>query len=359
MSEADVIGRFEAGLEGIASGFAQAFKQAGNEQALRSANARLVGPQGELTALLKLLPEVPKENRREVGQRANRIKGEIAQAFQEKLAALERAAREAELSAMAIDVSLPGRFRKPGRLHPLTRIKHEIIDIFVSFGFDVAEAPEVELYDINFNKLGFPPDHPATDMQDSFFIAQPAGHDPQTTLLRTHTSNVQIREMSRRPPPLAVISPGVCYRRDDDLTHSPMFMQVEGFLVDEGVTFAHLKGILTRFAQRMFGSQVPVRLRPSYFPFVEPGGELDIGCVFCKGWERANTGCRVCKNSGWIEVLGCGMIHPTVFKNVGYDPDRVTGFAFGMGIDRTAMLRYGISDIRTLYENDPRFLTQI
>jgi phenylalanyl-tRNA synthetase alpha chain len=359
MSEADVIAKFEAGLQAIASDYPAAFGACSTEPALRAVNARLVGPQGELNLLLKLLPEVAKEKRREVGQRSNQLKNQIQQTFQAKLAEIARAARDAELSATPLDISLPGRSHKPGRLHPLTRIKHDIIDIFVSFGFDVAEAPEVELYDINFNKLGFPPDHPATDMQDSFFIAPPAGSDPPSTLLRTHTSNVQIREMSRRQPPLAIISPGVCYRRDDDLTHSPMFMQVEGFMVDEGVTFAHLKGVLTRFVHRMFGPEIPVRFRPSYFPFVEPGGELDIGCVFCKSWERHKTGCRVCKDSGWIEILGCGMIHPTVLRNVGYDPQRVTGFAFGMGIDRTAMLRYGISDIRNLYDNDPRFLTQL
>ena len=195
-------------------------------------------------------------------------------------------------------------------------------------------------------------------MQDSFFITQPDGVDPQLHLLRTHTSNVQIREMLRRKPPLAVVSPGVCYRRDDDITHSPMFMQIEGFMVDEGVTFAHLKGVLTRFAQRMFGSDVPVRIRPSYFPFVEPGGEVDIGCVFCRQWDSGPKECRLCKGTGWLEILGCGLIDPNVLENCNIDPEEYSGFAFGMGIERIAMLRHGITDIRLFFENDIRFLQQ-
>ncbi len=358
MNGVDVVTGFEAGLDRVAQAYRSAFDGAGDEQTLRVANARLVGPQGELTALMKLMRELPKDRRREFGQRANQIKTEIQQAFQAKLEAIGRAARQAELSGPALDVTLPGRARTPGRLHPLTRVKREILSVFGSFGFDVAEGPEVELYEYNFDLLGFPPDHPATDMQDSFFIAQPRGADPRKLLLRTHTSNVQIREMQRRNPPLAVVSPGVVYRRDDDITHSPMFMQIEGFLVDEGVSFAHLKGVLTCFARRIFGGDVPVRFRPSYFPFVEPGGELDIGCVFCRQWALGQSDCRVCKGTGWLEILGCGMIHPVVFENVGYDAERYTGFAFGMGIDRVAMLRYGISDVRSLYENDPRFLAQ-
>ena len=209
--------------------------------------------------------------------------------------------------------------------------------------------------------LGFPPDHPATDMQDTFFVTREEDGAKATTLLRTHTSTIQIREMMRRKPPLAVIAPGAVYRRDDDATHSPMFAQLEGFLVDEGVSFADLKGVLTEFARRLFHRDMTIRMRPSYFPFVEPGAEVDLGCVFCRAWEgnaERTAACRVCKGSGWLEVLGCGMIHPVVFENVGYDPERYTGFAFGLGLDRIAMLKYGVPNIKLLYENDVRFLSQ-
>lgn len=358
MGEPDIATRFEQSLERIAREYRSAYEGAADEQSLRGANARFLGPQGELTTLLKLMPELPKERRRELGRRCNELKEEIQRSFQDRLDELARLARQAELAGPGLDVTLPGRFHACGRLHPLTRTEHELLDVFVSFGFDVVDGPEVELYEYNFDKLGFPPDHPATDMQDSFFIAQRSGAFSGRVLLRTHTSNVQIREMLRRKPPLAVVSSGKVYRRDDDVTHSPMFTQIEGFLVDEGVTFAELKGVLTLFAQRIFGREVPVRFRPSYFPFVEPGGEVDIGCVFCRGWDSPSGECRVCKGTGWLEILGCGMIHPLVFENVGYDPERYTGFAFGMGVDRIAMLRYGISDIRSLYENDTRFLNQ-
>jgi phenylalanyl-tRNA synthetase alpha chain len=237
-------------------------------------------------------------------------------------------------------------------------VLHDLLDIFASLGFDVADGPEVELYEYNFDKLGFPPDHPATDMQDSFFVRA----EGERTLLRTHTSGIQVREMLRRKPPLAVIAPGAVFRRDDDITHSPMFFQLEGLLVDRGVTFAHLKGVLTRFAERLFGPGVSIRVRPSYFPFVEPGGEVDVACPFCRPWEgdaARTAACRVCKGTGWIEILGCGMVHPVVFESVGYDPEEFTGFAFGVGLDRLAMLRYGIPNIRLLYENDVRFLHQL
>ena len=306
------------------------------------------------------MPKLPAERRREFGQRANRLKSTIEAAFQARLSALAEAAREAELSGPPLDVSLPGYGRRPGRLHPLTRVKHELLDVFATLGFDAADGPEVELYENNFDKLGFAPDHPATDMQDTFFIEQAgAGGHPRATLLRTHTSTVQVREMSRRTPPLAVVSAGHVYRRDDDATHSPMFMQLEGFMVDEGVTFAHLKGVLTFFLRRLFGQDIPVRFRPSYFPFVEPGGEVDMGCTICRGWETGVDDCRICKGTHWIEILGCGMIHPVVFEHVGYDAERYSGFAFGMGIDRVAMMRYGIPHVSLLYEGDSRFLSQL
>jgi len=359
MSAPDVVATFEQGLEQVAAEYSGAFDAAADEQALRGANAKLVGPQGALTQLMKLMPQLPKERRREFGQRANELKGKVEATMEARLGELARAAREAELSGPALDPTLPSRGRGAGRLHLLTRVKHELLDLFVSMGFDVADGPEVELHEYNFDKLAFPPDHPATDMQDTFFMVPKPGADPRDTLMRTHTSTVQVREMLRRPPPLAVVSAGHVYRRDDDATHSPMFMQLEGLLVDEGIGFADLKGVLTHFLQRLFGEDIPVRFRPSYFPFVEPGGEVDVGCTICNRWRNpAAHSCRVCKDTGWIEILGCGMVHPAVFESVDYDAERYTGFAFGMGIDRVAMLRHGVADVGLLYGNDTRFLTQ-
>lgn len=325
------------------------------EAELRRENARLIGPSGLLTEKMKLMPKVSKDRRRELGQRANAVKRKVEAALEAALEALARAEREAELTGPAIDPTLPGRNVRRGRLHPLTRTTHEVLDVFIALGFDVEEAPEIDLAAHNFDMLGFPPDHPATDMQDSFFV----GRDPDV-VLRTHTTTIQVHQMRSRKPPLAVVCPGAVYRRDDDATHSPMFAQIDGFAVDEGLTLAHLKGVLTAFVQRLFGDEVPTRLRPSYFPFVEPGAELDMGCVFCKPWEGGSdermSACRVCKGTGWMEILGCGMIHPVVFERCGVDASRYTGFAFGMGIDRIAMLRHGVGNIRLLYENDARFL---
>jgi phenylalanyl-tRNA synthetase alpha chain len=373
MADSDAVAAFEAGLAHSAAEYRAAFDAARDEQALRAANARFVGPNGELTRLMKRMPELPGERRRDLGKRSNELKNEIQSAFQARLDALEQAARAAELSGPHLDVSLPGRGRAAGRLHPLTRVKHELLDVFASMGFDIADGPEIDLHEYNFDKLGFPKDHPATDMQDTFFVQPPEGAPERSVVLRTHTSTVQVREMLRRKPPLAVVSAGATFRRDDDATHSPMFMQLEGFMVDEGISFAHLKGVLTHFLQRLFGRDVPVRFRPSYFPFVEPGGEVDVGCTICRRWQlgggaRDDTApalrggalpdCRVCKNTGFIEILGCGMIHPVVFEHVGYDPERYTGFAFGMGVDRVTMLRFGVPHLGLLYGNDPRFLNQ-
>lgn len=359
VSDMDPVKAFEQGLADAAGRYSEAFAEAPDEQALRQHNAQLLGPQGALTKLLKRMPELPGDRRREFGQRANQLKREIEAAFDARLGALAKAARDAELSGPHLDVSLPGFGVEPGRLHLLTRVRHDLLDLFVSMGFEVADGPEVELHENNFDKLGFPPDHPATDMQDTFFVKVPEGENPREVLLRTHTSTVQVREMLRRKPPLSVVSAGHVYRRDDDATHSPMFMQLEGFMVDRGVNFAHLKGVLTHFLRRLFGQDVPVRFRPSYFPFVEPGGEVDVGCTLCRRWENPDAGdCRVCKNTGFIEILGCGMIHPVVFEHVGYDPEVVSGFAFGLGIDRIAMTRYGVPDVGSLYTNDARFLTQ-
>ncbi len=358
MNDADPVSLFEGGLARVRAEFRATFDQAKDEQALRAANARWAGPQGELTALMKLMPTLPGDRRRELGQAANAVKQEVLETFEARLRAIARAEREAELHAPPLDVTLPGRGRLPGNLHPITRVIHDLLDVFTSLGFDVADGPEVDLYEYNFDKLGFPPDHPATDMQDSFFVRT----EGVKTVLRTHSSTIQVREMLRRKPPLAVVAPGVVYRRDDDVTHSPMFFQIEGFLVDEDVSMADLKGVLLRFLQRLFGEGVRIRMRPSYFPFVEPGGEVDVSCVFCRPWEgdaARTAACRVCKGSGWLEILGCGMIHPVVFEHVGYDPEKWTGFAFGMGIDRIAMLKYGVNDIRLLYENDVRLLEQL
>ncbi|MET0283419.1 MAG: phenylalanine--tRNA ligase subunit alpha [Polyangiales bacterium] len=337
----DIVGEWEVVLERVRAA-ASAFGTAATEHELREQNARLSGPSGELTALMKRMKEVPGDKKRELGQRSNAVKQELERAFADALAALARKQREAELSGPAIDPSLPGRNVKLGRLHPITQVTYRLLDVFASLGFDVADGPEIDLHKHNFDMLGFPPDHPATDMQDSFFIAKEGSNEvDRGALLRTHTSTIQIREMLKRKPPLAVVAPGAVFRRDDDATHSPMFFQIEGFVVDEGVTFAQLKGVLTRFLRALFGEETPVKFRPSYFPFVEPGGEIDIY-----------------RNGRWMEVLGCGMIHPVVLENVGYDPQKVSGFAFGMGVDRMAMLLYGIDNIKQLYENDVRLLTQ-
>jgi len=356
----DALERCERGLQEVTEASAGAFEAASREQALREANAKLVGPNGTLTRLMKLMRDVPKDRRRELGQRANALKQQIEGAFEAALDAIARAEREAELTGPALDPTLPGRGARRGRLHPLTRTIHEITDVFVALGFDVEDAPEIDFKANCFDRLGFPPDHPATDMQDSFFVEREGGE--LDVVLRTHTTTIQVHQMMKREPPMAVICPGAVYRRDDDATHSPMFAQIDGFAVDEGLTMAHLKGVLTAFVQRLFGDVVPVRFRPSYFPFVEPGAELDMGCVFCEPWtgdvERTRA-CRVCKGTGWMEILGCGMIHPVVFEACGVDPTRYTGFAFGVGIDRISMLRHGVSNIRLLYENDARFLARL
>lgn len=334
----EIVREFEEGLARMQESFPASFAAAVDEHQLREINARYVGPTGELTQLMKKMRDVPGELRKELGQRTNALKGQIEGAFAQAVSALSRKKRDAELSGPMIDASLPGRHVRVGRLHPMTQVTYELLDVFSSMGFDVADGPEIDLHEHNFDMLGFPPDHPATDMQDSFYIDH---GEKMRALLRTHTSTIQVREMLRRKPPLAVVAPGAVFRRDDDATHSPMFFQIEGFIVDEGVTFAHLKGTLTRFLHALFGADVQVRFRPSYFPFVEPGGEVDIY-----------------RNGRWMEVLGCGMIHPIVLRNVGYDPERVSGFAFGMGVDRMAMLRYGIDNIKQLYENDVRLLAQ-
>ena len=312
--------------------------------ALEALRIRYLGRKGSLTQILRTLKDLDPGVRREVGRLANEAKEALEAAIAARLKALKLAARARETANL--DVTLPGRRPPLGRLHPLTRIMEEICDIFLRLGFEAVEGPEVELDWYNFEALNIPPDHPARDMQDTFYFTD-------RVLLRTHTSPMQIRVMEKRRPPVRIIAPGKVYRRDSDMTHSPMFHQVEGLLVDRRVTFADLKGVLTEFVHQLFGPEVSLRFRPSYFPFTEPSAEIDIACVICRG-----EGCRVCKITGWLEVLGAGMVHPAVFEAVGYDPEEYTGFAFGLGVERFAMLKYGIDDIRLFYDNDLRFLRQ-
>ncbi|MDC3953756.1 phenylalanine--tRNA ligase subunit alpha [Polyangium jinanense] len=342
----------DEGLAALGTRYRDAFAAATSEQALRLEHARVLGKKGELTAVLALMRHVPADQKAAVGSRVNTFKEEVEAAFETRLKAIARAAREAELRGLPYDLSLPGRLELDrGHFHPIAQVRDELLAIFRDLGFVAEAGPEIELEENNFTKLAFPPDHPATDMQDSFWLGP-------GLLLRTHTTTVQPREFLLRKPPLAVVMAGSVYRRDDDVTHSPMFHQIDGFLVDEKVSFAELKGVITAFIERLYGPGLPVRFRPSYFPFVEPGAEVDCGCVFCRKPDGTYAGCRVCKQTGWLEVLGCGMIHPDVFRHSGLDPERYSGFAFGMGLDRLAMLRYGIPNIRLNFESDPRFLSQ-
>jgi phenylalanyl-tRNA synthetase alpha chain len=319
-------------------------QEANNPEDLELLRVKYLGRKGALTIILRGLGKLDPEERRRVGKEANRAKVALEEVLEQAMHALKEAARRAASSA--VDVTLPGRRALKGHIHPLNQIMAEVCDIFLHLGFEVVEGPEVELDWYNFEALNLPPDHPARDMQDTFYFND-------KVLLRTHTSPMQIRTMEKRQPPVRIIAPGKVYRRDSDITHSPMFHQVEGLLVDKGVTFADLKGVLTAFVHQMFGPEVGVRFRPSYFPFTEPSAEVDIECVICRG-----EGCRVCKATGWLEVLGSGMVHPAVFEAVGYDPETYTGFAFGLGIERIAMLKYGIDDIRLFFDNDLRFLRQ-
>lgn len=354
----DASAELQAGLEAFGQDYRERFAGAGDELTLRTAHAELLGKKGRLTQLMKLMGKIPGDQRKQFGEQVNQLRGEVTQSFEARLTELREAARKADLEAQPFDLTLPGRAPRAtqGHLHPLTQVKDEILDIFRSLGFEVAWGPELELEVNNFTKLAFPPDHPATDMQDTFWVDVKGAPPDARVLLRTHTSNVQVREMSSHEPPLAIVSGGAVYRRDDDVTHSPMFHQIEGFLIDENVSFAHLKGVLTAFVHRLYGPELQVRFRPSYFPFVEPGAEVDVECVFCT--PDTASGCRVCKGTRWLEILGCGMVHPEVLGHCNIDAEKYTGFAFGLGVERVAMLRYGIPDIRLLFENDPRFLAQ-
>ncbi len=314
---------------------------------LDEVRVRYLGKSGVFTAQLKQLGRLSKEERPAAGQAINRAKQVLQQAIEARRQALEAAALAERLAAERIDVTLPGRGPGRGGLHPVTRTMRRIQEIFGGAGFQVAEGPEIEDDFHNFEALNIPAHHPARAMHDTFYF-------DDGLLLRTHTSPVQIRVMKDAEPPLKVIAPGRVYRCDSDLTHTPMFHQVEGFMVDEQVTFADLKGILIAFLHAFFDREdLDVRFRPSYFPFTEPSAEVDIQCVMCSG-----EGCRVCSGTGWLEVLGCGMIHPEVMGHVGIDSERYTGYAFGMGVERLAMLRYGVNDLRLFFENDLRFLRQ-
>ncbi len=347
-----------AGLSSLKERFEQLLNESHDEPSLRNARAEFLGKKGDLTALLRGMKNVPGELRREVGEKVNQAREELEGMFQARLDALKQAARQADLEGTPFDLSMPARPIRRGHRHPVMIVRDEILGIFKSLGFEISWGPEVETESNNFEKLAFPADHPATDMQDTFWVNVAGAPPDLRALMRTHTSPVQVREMSTHHPPLAIVTGGAVYRRDDDVTHSPMFHQVEGFYVARDVSFAELKGVLTQFIQRLYGEGMPVRFRPSYFPFVEPGAEADVGCVFCSPDDGTRATCRVCKSTGWLEVLGCGMIHPDVLSHCRLDPDVYSGFAFGLGVERIAMLRYGIPDIRVLFENDPRFLAQ-
>jgi phenylalanyl-tRNA synthetase alpha chain len=320
--------------------------QASTEKDISEIRVRFLGRKGSLTQLLKRLVTLPEGDRREIGKRANEVKEDLEKKIEGTLLPIRERERREALEREKIDVTLPGRRILVGRRHPLTQTLDEIIDIFSRLGFEVVEGPEVELDYYNFEALNIPKGHPAREMQATFFISD-------EVVLRTHTSPVQVRTMEKKRPPVRVICPGAVYRCDSDPTHSPMFHQVEGLLVDKGITFADLKGVLTVFVRQMFGKETRLRFRASFFPFTEPSAEIDIECFICGG-----KGCGVCSNTGWLEILGSGMVDPAVYKFVNYDPEEVTGFAFGMGIERIAMLKFGINDIRLFFTNDLRFLKQ-
>lgn len=336
-------------LNTLGNEFGAALVPLHSEQEIREIQARFLGKKGRVSALMREMGKLAPEDKRTVGAAFNRVKNDIAGAVDGKLGELE-AAKEAADLARRVDVSLPGRTRRTGHAHMLTQVQNEAVAIFGELGFEVAEGPQVETDFHNFEALGLDRDHPARDEQDTFFV------DGGKLLLRTHTSPVQIRTMLASEPPIKIVAPGAVYRRDNDPTHSPMFRQIEGLLVDEGVRFSDLKGVLLHFVKRYFGEELNIRFRPSFFPFVEPGAEVDMQCSFCMDGDSSR--CRVCKGTTWVEIGGAGMVDPVVLQHVNIDSERFTGFAFGMGLERTAMLRYGVNDIKNFYEGDMRFLTQ-
>lgn len=330
-------------IEKIEQDGLSSLEKAQSADEIQTLSTQYLGRKGLITGYLRNISQLPKQERPMAGKRANQARVSVEEAVQK---ALDRITADSSTAEDTLDVSLPGRAAFKGARHPVSQIQQKICDIFVRLGFEVAEGPEVESDYYNFEALNFPKNHPARDMQDTFFVSD-------DIVLRTHTSPLQIRIMEKTTPPVRVVMPGKVFRCDSDLTHTPMFHQVEGLLVDTDISFGDLKGILTTFVHQMFDKKTSLRFRPSFFPFTEPSAEVDILCVMCRG-----KGCRVCSQTGWLEVLGSGMVHPALFENVGYPPGKYTGFAFGMGVERMAMLKYGIDDIRKFFENDIRFLQQ-
>lgn len=334
-------------LEQIRTQALASIRAAEREKDVEDIRVKVLGKKGELTAILKQMGGLSPEERPIMGQMANQVRNELEEAISAAMADRKAKAREERLKAETLDVTMPGKTDQPGKLHPLSRVTEDMIDIFRSMGFDVVDGPEVETDYYNFEALNVPADHPARDMQDTFYLAD-------SLLLRTQTSAAQIRTMKTREVPIRIVCPGRVYRADEvDATHSPVFHQMEGLVVDKGITMCDLKGTLEQFAHEIYGPETKVKFRPSFFPFTEPSVEVDVSCSACRG-----EGCRVCKGSGWIEILGAGMVHPRVLEACGIDPSVYSGFAFGIGLDRLTTTRYKISDIRLLFENDVRFLDQ-
>ncbi len=340
-------------LAALAAAAQQELETAVTPEAVEQLRVKFLGKKGELAAILGGMGKLAPDERRALGEKANAVKAELETKISAAITRVQELALEAELKGPRLDVTLPGRARPQGRRHPVSQTLEDICSTFARLGFVVEQGPEIELDWYNFEALNMPPDHSARDMQDTFYVDANTIAAKKPVVLRTHTSPVQIRTMLSQKPPVRAVMPGRVYRKDSDQTHTPMFHQVEGLLVDSKVTFAELKGTLAAFATAFFGPKTKTRFRPSFFPFTEPSAEVDVSCVFCAG-----KGCRVCKQTGWLEVLGSGMVHPNVFKHAGYDSTQVTGFAFGMGVERLAMLRYGIDDLRTMFENDYRFVAQ-
>ncbi len=333
-------------LEAIRAEAVQAVAAADSLQSLESLRVKYLGRKGALTEVLRGLGQAPQEERPALGQAANEVKASISQALDECKATLDAKEAEKRSKQGRVDLSLPGRRPRMGHMHLIPQVTEEVLDIFFQMGFKVATGPDVETEYYNFDSLNTPADHPARDSHDTFFV-KPG------VVLRTQTSPVQMRVMEKIQPPVAIVAPGRVYRVDYDASHSPMFFQIEGLLVDEGVSFADLKGTLMLFVHRFFGPETKLRFRPHFFPFTEPSAEMDISCTVCNG-----SGCRICKNSGWLEILGCGMVHPEVFRYANYDYEKYSGYAFGFGMDRIAMLKHAVDSISYLYENDLRFVEQ-
>ncbi len=337
-------------LEGLVPAFSKDLETADTPDALEEIRITYLGRKGSLAKIMAGLPQLTVEERPLAGKTANTVKQDLTRLFDERRTSLTTAQRQSGLESF--DPTLPGRTPWDGSVHPITRVTEEICALFQKLGYDIVSGPEVENDFHNFEALNMPPDHPARDMQDTLYITD-------NIVLRTHTSPLQVRTMLHQQPPVAVVAPGKVYRRDSDLTHTPMFHQIEGLLVDKNISLVDLRGTLTHFAQQVFSPDTKVRFRPSFFPFTEPSAEVDISCVMCGGKGSIDGApCRVCKQTGWVEILGCGMVDPAVFEAVGYDPEIYTGFAFGMGVERVAMLKYGIGDLRMFFENDLRFLRQ-